>query len=73
MITSEQPPVVELEELLEDQESPSAARTERQIALIVVLAVLGVVLMSVLASWLLPALAEVVRYGVFLARLVQGS
>ena len=73
MTAYEEPPVVELEELLDEQESPGAARAGRQITLIVALIVVGLVCVSVLAAMLVPVVAEVVRWIVFTIRLTQGG
>ena len=69
----EEPHVVELEELLDEQESHDAARAGRQVTLIVVLTIVGLVCVAVLASILVPVVAEVVRWIVFTIRYAGGS
>jgi hypothetical protein len=73
VIAYEEPPVVELEELLDDQEEAEAARTGRQIALVVLLSIVGLAGVSVLAAMLVPVAAEAVRWIVFTIRFAQGS
>ena len=73
MITSEEPPVVELEELLDEQKEADVTRIGGQFALIVVLTVVGLATVAVLAAMLVPMVAEVVRWIVFTNHLVQGS
>ncbi|HEX7835108.1 MAG TPA: hypothetical protein VF479_06530 [Pseudolysinimonas sp.] len=73
MITSEEPPVVELEELLDDQKEADASRTARQIALIMGLSVVGLAGVAVLATMLVPLVADVTRWVVSIIRYAQGS
>lgn len=71
MTIHEELPVVELEELLDDQESPETVRTGRQITLILVLTIVGLACVAVLAAMLVPVVADVVVVVDAFVRLVQ--
>jgi hypothetical protein len=58
----EEPPVVELEELLDEQTEHAGGRTAGQIALIVALTAVGLVAVSTLAVLLIPAGSEFVKW-----------
>lgn len=73
MTIHEELPVVELEELLDEEEAPHTAPPGRQIALVVGLTVVGLAGVSVLAALLVPVVGEVVRWIVFTIRFAQGS
>jgi hypothetical protein len=73
VIAYEVPPVVELEEMLDDQVDAEAGRAARQIALVVVLSIVGLAGVAVLATMLIPVVAEVLRWIVVTIRMAQGS
>jgi len=68
-----EPPVVELDELLDEQVETAPASTGRQVALIAGLAVVALAGIAVLATILVPAVAEAVRWVVSVIRLVNGA
>lgn len=72
MTAPEEPPVVELEELLGEQEGSPPVRATRQVGLIVVLAVVGLAAIATLAVLLGPAAAEVIRWIAALTRQLTG-
>jgi hypothetical protein len=69
----EEPAVVELTELLDDQQEHVPARPVPQVALVIGLTLVGLVALSVLAYLLVPAVAEFVRWIVFAVRLANGA
>ncbi len=73
MTTSEEPPVVELEELLDDQTDHPDGRAAGKIALIVALTAVGLVAISILAVLLIPAVSEFVRWITLLIRFANGA
>lgn len=68
----EEPPIVDIDEILEDEESPETGRAGRQFVLVGLLTAVGLAVVSVLATMLVPAVMEVVRWVVFLIRYAQG-
>ncbi|MBX3195446.1 MAG: hypothetical protein KF727_10190 [Microbacteriaceae bacterium] len=68
-----EPPVVELAELLDDEVEPARAGLGRQLGLVVGLSAVGLAGIAVLAVILVPAVAEAVRWIVYVARLVNGA
>lgn len=73
MTAYEEPPVVELEELLDEQEDRTSARPVGQIVLIVVLSAIGLVAVSVLAAMLVPVVSDFVRWVTLLIRTANGA
>lgn len=73
MTAYEEPPVVELEELLDDQEDRTSARPIGQIVLIVALSAIGLVAVSVLAAMLVPVVSDFVRWVTLLIRTANGA
>lgn len=73
MTAYEEPPVVELEELLDEQTEHAGGRTAGQIALIVALTAVGLVAISITAVVLLPPIAEFASWISALVRAANGS
>lgn len=73
MTAHEEPPVVELEELLGDQEDRTPARPARQVVLIVALSAIGLVAVSVLAVLLIPPVSDFVRWIAVAIRTAKGG
>lgn len=73
MTLYEEPPIVDIDEILVEQEEAEAARTGRQIALILVLTIVGLAGVAVLATLLVPVVTEAVRWIVFMIRYAQGT
>jgi hypothetical protein len=73
MTMYEEPPIVDIDEILDEEESPEGARAGRQIVLVIGLTVIGLAGVSVLAALLLPVVGEVVRWIVVTIRFAQGS
>jgi hypothetical protein len=69
----EEPPVVELEELLGDQEDRPSARPVRQVVVIVALAAIGLVAVSFLAVLLIPPVSDFVRWIAVAIRTANGG
>ena len=73
MTAYEEPPVVELEELLDDQTEHASGRTASQVVLIAVLTAIGLVAISTLAVLLIPAVTEFVSWITVLIRSANGA
>jgi hypothetical protein len=67
----EEPPVVELEELLDEQEDQPSARPIGQIVLILALAAVGLVAVTILATMYIPAAADFVQWITLLIRRIN--
>jgi hypothetical protein len=73
MTAYEEPPVVELEELLGDQEDQPRARPAGQVVLVIALSVIGLVALSVLAVLLIPPVSDFVRWIAVAVRTANGG